>query len=315
MGFRSKFDINNICHIGQVVREYDIQIINAQSSKDRYTSIFAKWLFGFNAKVIHTRRQVSKSVGGLQSLFYTQGTDKVIAVSNGIKESLVKKGIPEAHIKVIYNGTPRDKYESVNPGVAHLLKKKFDIKENDFVIGCIAREKEQPQLLKALKYLPFKTKVIFVGIVKLAEHDKIVANYAIHHEIFYEGKITIEKTLQYYPLFNVKVLPSTMEGLSQSILEAMYLKIPVIATAAAGNLDLVKHNENGFLFDIEDINGLKQIITDIFYHKVNIPAIKEKAYLTASESFSIGKTIDNYENFFAEMLNTELTSSTVVQFD
>ena len=45
MTFRKKFDWQNIQHIKNIVKKHNIELINAQSSKDRYSSIFTNWLF------------------------------------------------------------------------------------------------------------------------------------------------------------------------------------------------------------------------------------------------------------------------------
>ncbi|MDZ7645722.1 MAG: glycosyltransferase [Cytophagales bacterium] len=34
------------------------------------------------------------------------GTDKIVAVSKGVKQSLIENKIPAQHIEVVYNGTP-----------------------------------------------------------------------------------------------------------------------------------------------------------------------------------------------------------------
>lgn len=264
MTFRSKFDLTNMRQIRDAVLNYNIHVINAQSSKDRYTSILARWIFRLPVWVVHTRRQVSQSVGGLQNWLYRKGTDKIVAVSQGVKDSLVKKGIPAHHIEMIYNGTPCEKYEHIDRSVTDGLRKKFNITKNDFVIGCVSRIKNQAQLLETLKYLDFKVKVIFVGIGKLPCHDDMVSQYPVDHEIYYEGMVPGDCILNYYPLFNVKILLSTMEGLSQSLLEAMYLKVPVLATKAAGNIDLIHHARNGLLFQHNNILCLKDKIETLY---------------------------------------------------
>ena len=94
MSFKSRIDWKNIIQIRRCVQQYQIQIINAQSSYDRYTSVLAKIFFNLETKVVHTRRQISKSMGGFfQNLIYEQGTDKIIAVSYGVKRSLAEKGL------------------------------------------------------------------------------------------------------------------------------------------------------------------------------------------------------------------------------
>ena len=311
MTFKSKFDLANMKKIRDTVARYNIQVINAQSSKDRYTSIFARWIFRLPVKLVHTRRQVAQSVGGLQSLLYYWGTDKMVAVSRGVKDSLVKKGIPSRHIKVIYNGTPREKYDHLDNSITGALRKKFNITQGDFIIGCVSRVKNQAQLLEALKYIDFKVKLIFVGIDKLPCHDAIVSQYSVGHEIYYEGMVPGERMLNYYPLFDVKILPSTMEGLSQSLLEAMFLKVPVLATKAAGNVDLIRHGHNGLLFEHDNPLCLKNKIEVIYHGGVDLGSMVENAYWAASSDFSIAKTIRSYEAFFQNLLDSRLISAQI----
>lgn len=303
MTFRSKVDLQNIRQIRDVVNRHHIQIINAQSSKDRYTSIFSKWLYGLNVKVIHTRRQKPESIGGfLQNWFYVKGTDKIVAVSGGVKKFLIDQKIPEKHIKIIHNGTPLQKYDTVNSYAASKLKRKYNLLDTDFVIGCVSRKKNQDQILRALVFVPFKTKVIFVGIEKYSDYQKHIEVLKGRHDIYFTGLVSNEEVLNYYPLFTIKILPSNMEGLSQSILEAMALGIPVIATDAAGNPDIVKHQENGLLFRDNEIEHLAQSI--ILVH--DNPSIRQKLIKngrkTALETFSMEKTIHNYESFFHSLL-------------
>ena len=48
------------------------------------------------------------------------------------------------------------------------------------------------------------------------------------------------------------VLPSKNEGMSNALLEAMSLGLVPIASAVSGSTDIVRHNENGYLFDRDD---------------------------------------------------------------
>jgi len=303
MTFTGRFDMDNVYQIKQIVKSEKIQIINAQSSYDRYTSVFARWLHRLPVKIVHTRRQVSKSVGGfLQNLVYVKGTHKVIAVSNGVKESLIQGGIPDEHISIVYNGTPKEKYQGIESDLVHSLKKKYKISKGDKVIGCISRLKEQKQLIKALSYLPFKVKLILAGIEQQEGWEEIIDQYPIPHEIFFVGSISSEEALAHYKLFDLNILPSTIEGLSQSLLEAMFLKIPVIATNAAGNPDLVKHKENGLLFKNGNEEELAAHIQLLFNDQSLYKQLAENGYETASQKFSIENTLDSIENLFSSLL-------------
>lgn len=182
---KSRFDLKAIRQIRYWVHLFNINIVNAQSSKDRYLSVFSRWLYRLPVKVIHTRRQISLSIGGpLQNLVYVNGTDKIIAVGNGVKESLMNGGVPEDHIKVIYNGTPKYKFDTIDTEYIQKLKARFRIEKNDMVIGCISRRKLQEQLLRSLDHLQKPAKVILVGIEKDDQLERIISEFQFPHEVY-----------------------------------------------------------------------------------------------------------------------------------
>lgn len=302
MTFRSKTDYKNAKHIREICDRFNIDIINAQSSIDRYTSIIAKKLLGAPAKLVFTRRQVSKSMGGPQSWLYQWGSDKIVAVSEGIKECLVKDGISPGHIAVIRNGTPQEKYENADWKKTEELRSSYRISVADFVIGCVSRLKKQCQLLEALKYLDRPVIVIFVGIDGIPHFD-LSALELSGHRIYFTGRMPASQVLPYYGLFNVKVLASASEGISQSLLEAMYLKVPVIATAAAGNLDLIDDGRNGLLFQDGDMKTLALLIQQIREDDQLSEYLSQEGYQSASVDFSIENTLDGYEKLFKELLS------------
>ncbi len=300
--FKSKFDLKNASMIRDITKKYKIDLINAQSSKDRYSTILAKKIYGADSKLVFTRRQVSKSVGGPQSWLYNWGADAFVAVSESIKETLIKDGINPKKIAVIQNGTPHSKYDSLDPSKTEIIKQDLKIKDDEFVIGCVSRLKNQVQILRAAEHLDFPVRIIFIGIEKLPYYD-IDKLKQKGHKINFVGKIPSNEILDYYKLFDVKILASTMEGLSQSLLEAMYLKVPVIATAAAGNLNLISNNQNGLLFEDNDIEQLAENIIRIKEDNDLRFKLIANGYKTASIDFSIENTIDGYEQLFYDLIH------------
>lgn len=302
---KSRFDTSAMLRLKLWTEEYKIDIINAQSSKDRYITVLARLFFRMRVVVVHTRRQVSLSVGGFfQNLIYVNGTDKIVAVSDGVKKSLMKNHIPEKHIEVIHNGTPADKYSRIDDEVVRRLANKFSITPSDLIVGCVSRRKKQDQLLKALKFVTTPVKVIFVGITEDEELMQIRNEWQVKHRIYYEGEIPGDEAIHYYKLFTCTVLCSTIEGLSQGLLESMYLGTPVIATAAAGNLDLLNDGENGLLFRDEDVEQLARQIELIKKDESLRNRLISGGITTASDTFSIERTVVNYEKLFDRLLTS-----------
>ncbi len=303
MTFKGKFDFQNWKQIRDAVKENHIQLINAQSSHDRYTSIFANWRYNLGIEIVHTRRQMPLSMGGsLQRYLYNRKTSGVVAVSGQVKEGLVKLGFEAKHIKVIHNGTPTSKYDHIDSAKIEALKAKFDIKSDDFVLGCVSRMKNQIQVFQALAKIEEPIKAIFCGIEATEEIEAKMKTFPVPHRIFFEGQVDAPDILNYYKLFDAKILASTMEGLSQSLLEAMALETPVIATAYAGNLDLINDGENGLLFNDQDIDKIAEGILKIKHDDTLRNKLIVNGKRTALETFNIENTISNYEQYFSDLI-------------
>ncbi len=204
---------------------------------------------------------------------------------------------------MIFNGTPSDKYSSLNEQCLKKLRQKFDIKPSDLVIGCISRRKLQDQLLSALNHLNKPAKVIFVGIKEDDELRRIIGGFKLPHKVFFEGNVPSSEAINYLPLFSMSVLCSVTEGLSQSLLEAMYMGVPVIGTRASGNTDVIKNGINGFLFENGDLIDLAGKITELDEDKLLWHRMSSEGRRTVKNSFTIEKTVSNYENFFTALVS------------
>lgn len=306
MKFKSKLDFENMKHIKNIVEEYKIDIINSQSSKDRYTANLARFFYRLPVKVVHTRRQTPKSSGiFIQNWFYNKFTDLIIAVSDEVKAELVKSGIKENKVKVIYNGTPDYKYDIIDPVKGQFLKEKYLYKTDDIIIGSISRKKEQDQIIKALGRLPKNYKLLLIGIHEheFNEYKELINSMNLKDRIISLGMIPGEETLNHYQILDVDVLASNMEGLSQSLLEAMYLGVPVTATKAAGNISLIKDGVNGLFFNDGDIEKIAENIRIITEDKDLREKLTEEGRKTARIDFSIKRVIENYENTFTKLIN------------
>lgn len=305
MTFRGKMDRENIRHIAAVVREKEIDIVCPQSSYDRYTAGFAKWWYGLKAKNVHVRRQMPRSDGFfLVNWFIRKTADKVVAVSEPIKAALMEaQGLPEKMMQVIHNGTPPEKYDLPDLEARSTeLRAKYAVDPSMPVIGCVSRLKQQEQIIRALAKVETPVQVFFVGIDKQEGWQEIIDAYPVAHKLHFLGMVPSDKILYFYPLFDLKVLASDMEGLSQSLLEAMAMSVPVIATAKAGNLDLIRDGENGLLFEDGNTDQLAHRIGLISRNPILRTSIVENGQKTAFNDYSIKKTIDNYESSFLKVI-------------
>ncbi|MGK7389114.1 MAG: glycosyltransferase family 4 protein [Candidatus Cyclobacteriaceae bacterium M2_1C_046] len=305
MEFNSKFDTKNIKSIRDTVLKYDIQIINAQSSKDRYTSMLAKWFFGMNVKLVYTRRQNPRGMNRIKSFFTERGVDKMVVISNGLKQIFQKAGISESFMEVIHNGIPTKRYEQWSEEKVSYFRKQYNLSPNDIVIGSVSRMKKQDQIIKAVaKINDPKIKILFAGITKEHLQEEIIKS-GIKNEIIFTNVISGEDILNIYKLLDINILASVTDGFGLVLLEAMAMGCPVIATRFGGITDVVTHEENGLLFEDGDIDQLAAQIKCLLNDQDLRHHLTQSGYDTAYNKFTMEKTIKGYEDLFHRMIYEE----------
>src|SRR6266487_3353309 len=172
--------------------------------------------------------------------------DRTIAVSVAVANALRRRLHPRGRLRVVPNGIDLARVEA-EPSQHDLAMAQAALGGDSGrpVVAVVARRKDQQILLRALPALARPVTVVFVGI----RPDKVLAAAAAavpeRHRIVFVP--FTEHPLAFYRLATVAALPSRIEGLSQSLLEAMSLGVPVIASAAGGNSELIYPGETGLL--------------------------------------------------------------------
>ena len=93
---------------------------------------------------------------------------------------------------------------------------------------------------------------------------------------------------------NLAVSASMQEGLPVNIMEAMYMKLPIIVSDCRGNSDLVENDINGYVIKKNDREDFSNKVCDIYDGKVNIKKFSSNS----------GKIIEKYllENVMNEYI-------------
>ena len=67
---------------------------------------------------------------------------------------------------------------------------------------------------------------------------------------------SIDAVSQAYEAIDVCLVTSRDEGGPRAVLESMATEVPLVTTRVGQALDLVRHRENGWIVDVEDVDGL-----------------------------------------------------------
>lgn len=102
--------------------------------------------------------------------------------------------------------------------------------------------------------------------------------------------------------FDVFVLPSKNEGISNTILEALASGLPVVATAVGGNVELVKDDVNGRLVKAGDVADMAQALLDYCETPGRLRAHGDAARREAEARFSIPAMAEAYATVYDHTL-------------
>jgi glycosyltransferase involved in cell wall biosynthesis len=194
-------------------------------------------------------------------------TDKIVAVSEDVKEDIIRYDrIDPSKVQVIPNGIDLERF---NPEKnTSNIRKEFSLEEDDIVIGFIGRivpAKGLEYLLYALPYLKeeFKSiKLLIIGEGSLVEEfkEKAKKNNIFDNILFTGVRRDIPEILASIDIF---VMPSTAEGLPNSLLEAMAMGKPVVATKVGGIPEVIRNGFNGILIPPRDHRELAMAIKNL----------------------------------------------------
>jgi glycosyltransferase involved in cell wall biosynthesis len=160
--------------------------------------------------------------------------DLIVANSPSVKESFVREGIAEDKVVSIPTGCPQVAQIPARSG-------KGSGKLIFLFVGTLSLRKGIVYLLNAWKSLKFKDAELWIaGPKELLKLDLSADG------IQYHGAVSSSRLQQLFRSADVFVLPTLLEGLAHSVLEALAFGLPIITTKESGAGDFVRE-ENGFI--------------------------------------------------------------------
>jgi len=260
-----------------------------------HTHLYLPDIYGFLMKTVvpriklfttkHNTNQFRKKLfwGVLDHILSLPAT-RIIAVSQSVKEFVTKyEFIPPHRITVIYHGVDTGRFtEKAN--VSH-LRKEFNIKTTDFVIGIVGRitaQKGHEYLFHAVNYL--KTKIPNIKVLVIGTGELKQELLYLCHTLNLTKFITFlgyrQDMPELYRLLNVLCLPSIYEGLGLVLVEAMLSGTVVVGADIHGIKEIIEDGVNGFLIQPGNSHSISTTLYRIFkseYDKKLLIRAKETA--------------------------------------
>jgi glycosyltransferase involved in cell wall biosynthesis len=102
---------------------------------------------------------------------------------------------------------------------------------------------------------------------------------------------------------DVFVLPSHAEGLSNALLEAMAVGLPVIVSNVPGNVDVVEHGRTGLVFEVDNASELAASLARVLRDDDLRNLLGAGARGSVEESYSLQAVAGRYIELYDELLD------------
>ena len=293
---KGKIDLGLVGRLKEVLAEMEPDIVHTHLfGADVWGRLAAKKL---GLPVVTTEHNVNKDEGFVKHLVkrvLKDKTDAYTACSKEVKEYMGKAYGIKKDVLVTYFGVDIHGFASVSP-----------IQDNEGVnllmLGRLVEQKGHEIAIRALSGLKeYNWHLYIVGEgEREGKLKKLVKELDIGNRVDFSPPTNdVVGVLQNN---EVVLMPSLWEGLGIVALEAMAAGRLVITSNVGGLLEIVKHKENGLLFDVGDVDLSRKQIKDVFENKEEYYTLGEKARDFVEKGFSREKMIKQYSDLYKKLV-------------
>ncbi|MDD5504253.1 MAG: glycosyltransferase family 4 protein [Candidatus Omnitrophica bacterium] len=260
----------SVARLSSLVKERGIDIVHAQTRVSQVIAYFLCRKTG--AGFVSTCHGFFK-MKWFRHILPCWG-ERTIAVSEAVRQHLVcDLKVPKERISTIHNGIdPRRFNPDVSAADKGLIRKQYCLGPGP-VVGIVSRlskVKGHKYLIgafaKLLQMIP-DAQLLIIGDGARGYKNSLVSlasDLGVSSKTFFYP--SCKDTTIPLSVIDIFCHPSLQEGLGLSILEAMAMRLPVIASNVGGIYTLIKHRINGLLVPAMNecalAEGIAQIISD-----------------------------------------------------
>jgi|GEM_PF-6108713 len=212
------------------------------------------------------------------------------------------------NISIIKNGIDADEWsltDTEKETYRKAIRLELGLSETDVLVtqvGRLSPEKGADILFKAFLQIQIPNihlALVGDGILRETLERQIQASNKTNHVHLLGYRTDIPSILAATDIF---ILTSRSEAYPNSILEAWTQALPVIATRTDGPVDMINHEYNGFLVDIEGIAAIANAIEDIVESPKKRQILGENGLNTLKTKYTIQKMRSEFETLYQSLV-------------
>ncbi|MBI2757198.1 MAG: glycosyltransferase family 4 protein [Chloroflexi bacterium] len=218
---------------------------------------------------------------------------RVVAVSEYTRE-LALEHYPVA-MRVIPNGVDFDLIGDPSPVIHQPLRVVFS--------GRFVSQKNPLRVveaLDALRDLDWHCTMMGDGTLK-EQVEREIARRGLENRFTLTGWLEPEQVLEQFKQSDILFMPSRIEAFPVTGVYALAVGLAIVASRVSGYMDMVEHGVNGFIYDPDDVKGMREGLRILLSRPEILKEARERS-LQKAHYFDIKSVADEYESLFHEIL-------------
>ena len=233
----------------------------------------------------------------------TPSMDRLIAVSRAIVAKIADERGGATPVRLIYNGVDLERYD--HQEACCTLPDEYGMEPGAQIVGVVARlepEKGHPTLLEAWPVVLRSCPGAYLLVVgEGSRRDALEAQareLRIAHRVVFTGRRDDIPAVT--AALDVAVLPSYREAQGLTILEAMALSRPVVASNVGGIPEMVEDGVTGLLVPPRDPAALAEAIVRLLRDHPLADTIARSGHDLVHDRFCIQLMVNSVESLYDE---------------
>jgi glycosyltransferase involved in cell wall biosynthesis len=311
---RGKYDPSPLAGLAALMRHRRVDVVQPFLSPATFFGLLPSLLMRVPVKIVTERcgvrrtRKLGYKLYRTSEDWLTRYADAVVPNSGAGRDLLLERGIAPEKIQVIYNGVNPERLR-VDRATATSHRARLGVPDDGHVVGILASltpAKGHETLLRAVAAAASRRpglRCAVIGDGPLRPHlETLAAELGIADKVVFFGNQ--RRVADFLAACDVLVSASRdNEGCSNSILEAMALGVPVVATDLAGNCELVGDRLTGYLVPVGDHVALAATLEQALAAPTERQAVAARAGRMIESRFSLERMVRDYDSLYTRLLN------------
>ena len=228
---------------------------------------------------------------------------RIHTVSASLRLHLQLLGFPQDHLLAIPNGVDINRFK---PADKIEVRRSLKLPETATIVGMVTNlrpEKGHLRLIQAFDLIATEfpsLHLLLVGDGPAADQVTAAARasqaanriHCVGHQ---------PEPVPWYQAMDLLILPSSTEGLSNATLEAMACGVPVLASKACGNEEVIRHLQTGYVFALDTPPAIAEAMRTVLGSSANLAVLGQSSREHVGANFNLETMAQQYANTYAQL--------------